>query len=250
MTPRSILPALLLLGLSLLIAACVPETDLEREAGSTRSEDEIDLTPVPEDELPEVEELELRVLGMDELRAGGRVSFDIAIAGEQGDDVRLADTARVEWSDGEMSDALPVPGEDIILQVTRSDPDEVLEPVRVYLSHVTWHVGTDSEAEITREGIVTQWGTFPVLGIEEGRRPPGWKLEFQAAGQRWVSEARAREDGLVRTGEDEDLTFTEDFMPVSAVLRFGTNIDDLEESLPLPAEVDIRYAIPEIELEL
>jgi hypothetical protein len=250
MNPRGMLPLLLLLSFSLFTGACVPQTDIEREAGNIANDEERDITPIPEEDLPDVEELVVRVLSMETVRGGGRVSVEIALGGETGDDIRLADTARVEWSDGEITDALPHPGANIIIEAGRSDPDEVLEPVRVYLSNVTRSIGTDSEAEVTAEEIVTQWGTFPVLGIEEAQRPPGWRLEFQAAGQRWISEVRVREDGLVRTGEGEDLTFDEDFTPLSAVLRFGTAIEDLEGALPLPAEAELRYAIPEVEVEL
>jgi hypothetical protein len=249
MTARRVFPLVLVL-MSALIAACVPETDLER-VGSAGSNDDTELTPIPEDDLPDVHDLEIRVLSIDTHRRAGRVAVEIALAGGSGDDIRLADTARVEWSDGEISNALPLPGANILIESGRSDPDEALEPVRVYLSHVTRHIGTDTDAEVNNDEIITQWGTFPVLGIEPGRRPPGWKLAYQAAGQRWVSEARLIDpEGRVRIGESEDLTFDEDFLPISAVLRFGTAIEDLEEALPMPAEVEVRQAIPEMTVEL
>lgn len=246
---RRMIPVLLLLALSLLIVACVPETDLERVAGT--SSNDRDLTPIPDEDLPEIDELELRILSLDTYRTGGRVAVEIAIAGARGDDIRLADTARVEWSDGEITNALPRPGANIIVEATRSDPDDALTPVRVYLSNVTRHVGVDENAEVTNDEIITQWGTFPVLGIEEARRPPGWKLEYQAAGQRWVSEARLIDDeGRVRVGESEDFTVDNDFRPLFAVLRFGTAIEDLEAALPMSAHVEVRQAIPEMTVDL
>jgi hypothetical protein len=249
MTARRVIPLLLLL-MSFLIAACVPETDLER-VGSTSNNDNSELTPISDEDLPEIEDLELRLLSIDTHRRGGRVAVEIAIGAGSDDEIRLADTARVEWSDGEITDALPLPGANILIESVRSDPDEVLVPVRVYLSSVTRHVGTDHEAEVTSEEIITRWGTFPVLDIDLNRRPPGWKLEFQAAGHRWVSEARLRqEDGRIRTGEGDDLVFNEDFVPITAALQFGLEIEDLEEALPLPAEIDVRQAIPEMMLEL
>lgn len=250
MNARRVIPVLLLLALTLLIAACVPESDLERVGGSD-SDDDSELTPIPDDDLPPVDDLELRVLSLDTHRTGGRVAVEIAIGAGSNDDVRLADTARVEWSDGEITDALPLPGANIIIEAGRSDSDGMLDPVRVHLSSVTRHVGVDEDAEVTIDEIITSWGTFPVLDIEPGRRPPGWKLEYQAAGQRWVSEARLiDEEGRVQVGESEDLAFANDFRPVSAVLRFGTAVEDLEEELPRPAEVEVRQAIPEISVNL
>jgi hypothetical protein len=190
------------------------------------------------------------VLSIDVYRTGGRVSTEIAISGGSGDDIRLADTARVEWSDGEITSALPLPAANILIEAGRSDSDGVLEPVRVYLSNVTRHVGTDTEAEVTADEIVTRWGTFPVLDIEPGQRPPGSKLEYQAAGQRWVSEARLIDEGRFRYAEVEGLSFDDDFVPVSAVLRFGTEFEDLEGALPLPAEIEVRQAVKEYTLEL
>ncbi len=251
MSARRLIPLFALLTLTVLIAACVPETDLER-VGGTADDAEFEVTPIAEEDLPEVEDLELRVTSIDTARTGGRVSVEIAISGTgTHDQVRLADTAQVEWSDGEVTDALPLPGANIIIEAGRIDSEEVLEPVQVHLSNVTWHLGVDEEAEVSVDEIVTEYGTFPVLGIEQGRRPPGWKLEFQAAGQRWVSEATLiDEQGRHRTGESEDLTFTRDFVPISAVLRFGTEIEDLEEALPMRAEVEVRQAIPETSLDL
>ena len=251
MSLRRLFPFFVLLSLTVLIAACVPETDLER-VGGTADNDDFEHTPIPEDDLPEVEDLELRVLSIETRRTGGRVSVEIAIGGAGTDDeIRLADTARVEWTDGEITDALPLPGANIIIEAGRSDSDGVLEPVRVHLSNVTRYLGVDEDAEVTTEQITTEYGEFPVLGIEEGRRPPGWKLEFQAAGQRWVSEATLIDDqGRHRTGESEDLIFTDEFAPISAVLRFGTEIEDLEEALPMNAEVEVRQAITEMTLDL
>jgi hypothetical protein len=248
MTPRHILPVLLLL-MPLVLAGCVPESDLERVAG-TNSGDTNDLTAIPEDDLPDVEDLELRVMSVDIYRSGGRVSTEIAISGGSGDDIRLAEAARVEWSDGEITNALPLPAANILIEAGRSDSEGVLEPVRVYLSNVTRHVGTDTEAEVTVDEIVTRWGSFPVLDIERAQRPPGWKLEFQAAGQRWVSEARLIDEGRFRYGEAEDVSFDDDFAPVSAVLRFGTEFEDLESALPLPAEIEVRQAVREYTLDL
>jgi hypothetical protein len=250
MTARRLFPVLLLtLVFALISAACVPETDLER-VGSTSNNDDHELIPISEDDLPEVGELELRVLSLDTIRGGGRVAVEIAIGAGSNDDIRLADTARVEWSDGEITNALPLPGANILIESGRGDPDESLEPVRVYLSNVTWHIGTDESAEVTPDEIITELGTFPVLDIDLGRRPPGWKIEYQAAGQRWVSEVRLRDDGRVRTGEYDDLVFNEDFIPISAVLQFGLEFEDLEEALPLPAEVDVRQAISDMTLDL
>jgi hypothetical protein len=248
MTLRRLFPLLVLL--TVLLAACVPETDIER-VGGTSSEEDLDLTMIPESGLPDIEELQLRVLSIDTHRTGGRVAVEIAIGGGSGDNIRLADNARVEWSDGEITDALPLPGANIIIEAGRSDSDGVLSPVRIYLSNVTRLVGVDEEAEVTGDEIITEWGSFPVIGIEEGRRPPGWKLEYQAAGQRWVSQATLIDDqGRHRVGNSEDLTFNEDFAPLTAVLRYGTEIDDLESALPMPARVEVRQAIPEMTLDL
>ena len=250
MTARRLIPVLFLLAFSMLLTACVPESDLER-VGGVGNDDTGDITPIAEDGLPEIDELELRVLSVDTHRTGGRVAVEIAIAGGSRDDIRLADTARVEWNDGEITDALPRPGANILIEARRTDSDGVLEPVRVHLSNVTRHVGVDEEAEVTNDEIITRWGSFPVLGIEVGRRPPGWKLEYQAAGHRWVSEARLiDEQGRVRTGEIEDLTFDDAFVPISAVLRFGTAIEDLEAALPMPAEVEVRQAIAEMTVDI
>jgi hypothetical protein len=250
MVNRRLVFVLLLALLSLIFAACVPETDLERAAGGRGNDPAADLTPIPEDGLLEVDELQLRVLSIEIRRRGGRVSAEIAIAGGPRDDIRLADTARVEWSDGEITNALPRPGANIVIDGSRNDPDGTLEPVRVYLSNVTRFVGTDEDAEFTIDGIVTQWGTFPILEIDRGSRPPGWKVAYQAAGQRWVTEARVFQNGRVRYGDVEGLSFNDDFAPVSATLRFGTEIEDFEDALPLRAEVDIRYAVPEIAVDL
>jgi hypothetical protein len=251
MIARRLLPAFLLLTFSLFLAACVPETDLER-IGGTSSNDDSELTPIPENDLPDVDDLELRVLSIDTHRTGGRVAVEIAIGGAgSGDDVRLADTAQVEWSDGELSDALPLPGANIIIEAGRSDSDGELEPVRVHLSNVTRHLGVDEDAEVTSDEIISEFGEFPVIEIEEGRRPPGWKLEYQAAGQRWVAKATLiDEQGRHRIGESEDLIFTEEFAPISAVLRFGTEIEDLETALPMTAHIEVRQAIPEMTVDL
>jgi hypothetical protein len=250
MTARRTFPVLLLL-LSLFIVACVPESDLE-QVGRTSDNDDHGLSLIPEDDLPEISELQLRVLSIETSRGGGRVAVEIAIGAGNNDEVRLADTAQVEWSDGEVTNALPLPGANILIESGRGDPDEVLEPVRVHLSNVTWHIGTDENAEVTPDEIITEWGTFPILDIELNRRPPaGWNVEYQAAGQRWVSEVRMREeDGRLRTGEYDDLIFNEDLTPISAVLQFGLEFEDLEETLPLPAEADLRQAIPEMTLDL
>lgn len=251
MSVRRLFPLPLLLALTVFIAACVPETDLER-VGETAENDDSGLTPISEDGLPGIDDLELQTTSVDTTRSGGQVLVEIAISGAGTDDeIRLADTAQVEWSDGETTDALPLPGANITIESGRSDADEVLEPVRVHLSNVTARVGVDTDAEVTNDEIITEFGTFPVIKIEEGRRPPGWKLEYQAAGQRWVSEATLIDEmGRHRTGESEDLTFTEEFSPISAVLRFGTEIEDLEEALPMNAEVEVRHAITEMTLDL
>jgi hypothetical protein len=249
MTPRRVLTFLLLLASVLVISACVPESDIERVAGTSSNDNDIELTP--DDALPEIDELQLRLLSLETFRSAGRVAVEIAIGAGSHDDIRLADTAQVEWSDGEITDALPLPGANIIIETSRSDPDEVLEPVRIYLSNVTRHVGTDSEAEVTSEEITTQWGTFTVLGIDRTARPPGWKMEYQAAGSRWIGEARLiDDDGRYRYGDNEDLQFTSEFVPVSAALQFGTEISNLEDALPMRAEVDIRQAIPDMVLDL
>lgn len=249
MTPRRLLSCMVLIASMLTIAACVPESDIERVGGS--SGDDADIEMIPEDDLAEIDELQLRLLSLDTYRRAGRVAVEIAIGAGSNDDIRLADTARVEWSDGETTSALPLPGANIIIETSRSDPDEELVPVRVYLSHVTRFVGTDTDAEITSDEIVTEWGTFPVLDIERGQRPPGWKMEYQAAGTRWISEARLIDDeGRYRYGDNEDLQFSSEFVPVSAVLRFGTEFSDLEGDLPMRAEIDIRQAIPEMALDL
>lgn len=249
MTPRRLLSCLLLAASMLVVAACVPETDIERVAGTSSDDTELEL--IPEADLPEIDELQLRLLSLDTYRRAGRVAIEIAIGAGSHDDIRLADTARVEWSDGEITNALPLPGANIIIESSRSDRDEEFYPVRVYLSQVTRFVGTDTDAEVTADQIVTSWGTFPVIEIERGQRPPGWKMEYQAAGDRWVAEARLIDDeGRYRYGDSEDLHFTSEFVPISAVLRFGTEFTDLEDALPMRAEIDIRQAIPDMELEL
>jgi hypothetical protein len=249
MTSRRVLFCLLLMTSMLVVSACVPESDIERVAGT--SSDDTDLELIPDEDLPEINELQLRLLSLETYRRAGRVAVEIAIGAGSNDDIRLADTARVEWSDGEITNALPLPGANVIIESSRSDRDEDLYPVRVYLSHVTRFVGTDTDAEVTADEIVTSWGTFPVIDIDRGQRPPGWKMEYQAAGNRWIAEARLIDDeGRFRYGDSEDLQFTSEFLPVSAVLRFGTEFTDLEDALPMRAEVDIRQAIPDMELEL
>lgn len=249
MTHHRLFSGLLLVASMLVLAACVPESDIERVAGTSSDDTELDL--IPEADLPEIDDLQLRLLSLETYRRAGRVAVEIAIGAGSHDDIRLADTARVEWSDGEITNALPLPGANIIIESSRSDRDEEFFPVRVYLSHVTRFVGTDTDAEVTADEIITSWGTFPVIDIERGQRPPGWKMTYQAAGDRWVGEARLIDDeGRYRYGDSEDMHFTSEFLPVSAVLRFGTEFTDLEDALPMRAEIDIRQAIPNMELEL
>lgn len=243
---RSIAALLLILSL----AACVPESDLEQAAGNSPGEDAAELTPIPEDELPDLPDVDIRVQGVSVQHGAAETVAEISVSAGLSADLELADIARVEWSDGEVVNALPLEGESVVIESRRNDPDGELEPVRLILSNLTWLAGTDPEAEIRSDEIETEWGTFPVLEIESVNRPPGWKLRYQAAGQRWVSRVQAYENGLARNAGDEDLTFDEDFRPVTAALQFNHEVEDLEAALPLPAEVDVRVAIPEVTLDL
>lgn len=242
--------ALVPLVLMLLLAACVPETDIERAAGESVGDAAADLTPIPESDLPELEDVGFRVLGVNVRRGAGETVAEMSVGARNGTDLELADIPRVEWSDGEIVDALPTEGEGLIIESRRTDPEGTLEPVWLILSSVTYALGTDRQAEIRADGIETEWGTFPVLEVDSTNRPPGWKLTFQAAGQRWIEDAQAYEDSTLREAEGSDLTFTEDFRPVTAALQFDHQIEDLEEAIPLPAEVDIRVAVPEVTLDL
>ena len=248
MYPRMFFAIATLLALTIL-SGCVPDSDLDRVSGNGR-DDANNLTPIAEDELPAPPELEVRVLGVDIHRTGGRVAAEIAVAGAPGDDMRLGEIARVEWSDGEVFDAVPRMAEGIIIESRRSDPDENLVPVRVYLSSVTRRLGTDENARITPDEIVTEWGTFPVLDIQRVNRPPGWRVDFQAAGQRWVTDGHVWHEGRVREFEGEDVSFNEEFRPVSGSIRFDHRIEDLAAELPLDAEVDVRIAVPEMTIDL
>lgn len=238
------------LPLLVFIAACVPESDIEQAAGDRPGEEAAELTPIPEEELPDLPDVDVRVQSVSVQHGAGEAVAEISVTAGSSADLDLADTARVEWSDGEVVDALPIDGESVVIESRRNDPDGVLEPVRLILSDISWQVGTDPEAEIDRDAIQTEWGSFPVLEIESVNRPPGWKLRYQAAGQRWVSAVRAYENRRARDARSEDLTFDDDFRPVTAALRFDHEVEDLEAALPLPAEVDVRVAVPEIELDL
>jgi hypothetical protein len=132
----------------------------------------------------------------------------------------------------------------------RSDPTGDVFPIRLYLTNVSWRIGTDDDAEITSEEIVTQWSAFPVLSIETASRPPGFRVTYQAAGQRWVSSATVRRDGRAYEVEGRSESFDDEYRPVAGSLRFGPDFTDLEEDLPLSASVDVRVAIGEMEIDL
>lgn len=242
--------AIVALLLCVLLVACVPETDIDRAAGEQAGDESGDLTPIPESDLPEIPDPEFRVMNVTVQRGGGLTVAEVSIGARSGSSLELADIARVEWSDGEVVDALPLETEGLVVESRRSDPDEALEPVRVVLEDVTYALGTDEAAEIRDGEIETQWGTFPVLDIYSTNRPPGWKLEFQAIGQRWISEAVAYEGRRARDADGADLTFTEEFRPVMAALQFDHQVQDLEEAMPMQAEVDVRVAVPEVALDL
>jgi hypothetical protein len=240
----------LLLSLTAILVACIPDSPIDRASGSGNVADAESLTPIPEDGLPGVPELQLRALSQNIERGANRVAVMISLGAGLHDRVELAGAGKVEWSDGEFSDALPVPGEALLVETRRSDPTGDVFPIRLYLTNVSWRIGTDDDAEITSEEIVTQWGAFPVLSIETASRPPGFRVTYQAAGQRWVSSAVVRRDGRVFDVEGRAESFDDEYRPVAGSLRFGPDFTDLEGDLPLSASVDVRVAIGEMEIDL
>jgi hypothetical protein len=244
---------LILLGtmLILLLAACVPESDLERAPGGRVAENEdLTLTPIPEEELPEIAGLELRVAGVSIHRSAGRVTAEISLIAGIDARVEIAGAAKVEWSDGEVSDALPLPVETLLIESRRSDSSETAVPVRLHLTRLSYLAGTDVHGEMTPDEIVTEWGSFPILSVEQARRPPGWDVTYQAAGQRWISRLEVIHEGRHRPADGEAAPFADGFRPTTGTLHFGLEYEDFEGDLPLVTRVDVRVAVPEVEVEL
>ena len=248
-----VVPILLVLSLALVVAACVPESDMERAPGGGGSDDQdlADLTPIPEEDLPELTDFELGVGTVDLRRGGNRVTAEIGLSASRDANVRIAGLGEMEWSDGEVTELVPMDGVEMRVESRRSDSSGVAEPVSIVLTNVSRTVGEDSEAEVTHDEIITQWGTFPITSIESASRPPGWRVHYQAAGQRWVSHVVLRYDSRVVDGDGSVGPFASNYRPQTGSLRFHAGIiDDLESSLPLPAEVEVREAIPRIELDV
>jgi hypothetical protein len=251
MMPGRALFCVLVLVAAGTLAACVPESDLERASGGRNSDRNFgSLTPIPEDGLPAVPDLQLRVLSIDTERSASRVAIMVSLGAGIDDRIEFAGTGTVEWSDGETSNALPIPGGDLLIESRRTDASGEAVPLTLNLANVTWKAGTDENAEIASDQIVTEWGSFPVLSIETASRPPGYWMNYQAVGQRWISRAQVRWDGRVYVADGSAGSFDEDFRPITGSLRFGTEFDDMESDLPLRASVDVRVAIPELSLDL
>lgn len=252
MTAGRWLLAVLTLVLVGSLIACVPESDLERASGGSGGDDDAArrLTPIPESSLPELPELELRVLSVELERGADRVAAVVTLGAGAEDRIELAGTGTIEWSDGEVTDALPMPAEELTVESRRDDPSGDVVPASLVLSNISWRPAFDPDAEITRDEIITEWGTFPVLSIENASRPPGFHLNYQAAGQRWVSRAEVRRSGPPEVATGSSGSFDDEFRPLTGSLRFGPEFDDLEADLPLPARVDIRVAVKEMRIEL
>lgn len=256
MNRRSSFITMLLIVSVLVLAACVPESNLESAPGgandiSAEEREEIaSLTPIPESELPELPPLELDVGTVDVTKAAGNITAEITLDAEDRDNLQFAGVSEVEWSDGEVSNALLLTDEGTIFEARRADPGNDVYPVTLQLNKVSRSVGTDADAEITADAITTQWGTFPVLSIEEASRPNGWHLNYQAAGNRWVSSAAIRRDMALLNLEGSAEAFNPEYRPLLGSLRFGPEFTELEPELPLPAGVEVREAIRELRIDL